>query len=443
MRIFRLPAVFCQLRYKTKSTDMTRRILLIPFIFYFTTTSAQQNSIQKFLSDSSMEHASVSLLIIDADNANIIAEHDADKSLTQASVLKLITTAASIELLGSDHTFSTTLGYSGSIKKGSGTLEGNIIIKGGGDPALGSENFPHHYGDFIEKWAGEIVKLGIKKIRGRVLADDSYFDYQPVPAKWTWEDIGNYWGAGVYGLSVFDNTLEIHFKTGSEGTVPVITDVRPSVTVIKFKNYLRAYGSKDNGYVFLPPYSNIGWIAGSIPADSADFVLKASIPDPPLAIAQLLEKNLNEKGIKTDLEASTVRMLPELQSDRIKIVSEIISPPLDSVITVLNKESINLYAESLLKELGKKIKGEGSTESGTEVVMKFLDRAGIKTDGMFILDGSGLSVQDAVNSRGIAMLLLYMKRNGKHFLDYYNSLPDAGKEGLLRIATRILFLIPD
>jgi D-alanyl-D-alanine carboxypeptidase/D-alanyl-D-alanine-endopeptidase (penicillin-binding protein 4) len=411
---------------------MTRRILLIPFIFYFTTSSAQENSIQKFLSDSSMQHASVSLLIIDADNANIIAEHDADKSLTQASVLKLITSAASIELLGCDHTFITTLGYSGSIKKGSGTLDGNIIIKGGGDPVLGSENFPHYYGDLIEKWTDEILKLGIKKIKGRVLADDSYFDYQPVPVKWTWEDIGNYYGAGVYGLSVFDNTIEIHFKTGSEGSVPVITDVRPSGTAIEFKNYLRAYGSTDNGYVFLSPYSNSGWIAGSIPAEMTDFVLKASIPDPPLIIAQLLEKNLKEKGIKCDLKASTIRLLPGLQPDKIKVVSEIISPPLDSIITILNKESINLYAESLLKELGKKFKGEGSTASGTEVVLEFLNKAGIKTDGMFILDGSGLSVQDAVNSRGIAMLLFYMRKNGKHFGDFYNSLPDAGKEGTLK-----------
>lgn len=411
---------------------MARRVLLIPFILYFTISSGQESYIQKFLSDSSMEHASVSLLIIDADKGNIIAEHDADKSLTQASVLKLITTAASIELLGSNYTFKTTLGYSGSIKKGSGTLDGNLIIKGGGDPVLGSENFPQYYGDFIEKWAVEISKLGIKKIRGRVLADDSYFDYQPVPGKWVWEDIGNYYGAGVYGLSVFDNTIEIHFRTGTEGSVPVITDIRPSGTEIEYKNYLRAYGSTDNGYVFMSPYSKNGWITGSIPSEREDFVLKASIPDPPLFIAQLLEKNLKEKGIKTDLEASTIRLLPELQSDKIKVVSEIISPPLDSVIASLNRESINLYAESLLKELGKKFKGEGSTEAGTEVVTEFLEKAGIKTDGMFILDGSGLSVQDAVNSREIAMLLLYMKKSGKHFGDYYNSLPGAGKEGTLK-----------
>jgi D-alanyl-D-alanine carboxypeptidase/D-alanyl-D-alanine-endopeptidase (penicillin-binding protein 4) len=184
--------------------------------------------------------------------------------------------------------------------------------------------------------------------------------------------------------------------------------------------------------VFLSPYGKNGWIAGSIPAEREDFVLKASISDPPLFIAQLLEKNLKEKGIKTDFEASTIRLLPELQSDKIKVVSEIISPPLDSVIAVLNRESINLYAESLLKELGKKFKGEGSTEAGTEVVLEFLEKAGIKTDGMFILDGSGLSVQDAVNSREIVMLLLYMKKSGKHFGDYYNSLPDAGKEGTLK-----------
>ena len=432
MRIFRLPAGYYQHWNKTRTGNMLRTTLLIPFIIYFTTSFAQQSAIEKFLADSSMAHASVSLCIIDANNGNVIEEHDPDKSLTQASVMKLITTAASIELLGPDYKFKTLLGYSGTIKKGSGTLDGNIIIKGGGDPALGSEDFPGHYERFIEKWVEEISKLEIKKIRGRVLTDDSYYDYQPVPANWSWEDMGNYYGAGVYGLSVFDNTLKIHFKTTKEGSIPVITDIQPYGSGMVFKNYLKSFGATVEGYIFSAPYSREGWIAGSIPVNNEDFVLKASISDPPQLIANLLERRLKEAGIKIKNEASTTRLHPELKSDKISIVSEIFSPPLDSVIEVLNHKSINLYAENLVKELGRSYKGEGSTSAGTEVVLEFLDSAGIKTDGMFIKDGSGLSVKDAINSRQLASLLLYMKKNGKHFGEYYNSLPDAGKEGTLK-----------
>jgi serine-type D-Ala-D-Ala carboxypeptidase/endopeptidase (penicillin-binding protein 4) len=411
---------------------MLRFTLFLPIIIYFTISSLQPGAIEKLLLDSSLTHASVSLCIIEAENGKVVEEYNPDKSLIQSSVMKLITTAASIEMLGPDYTFKTNLGYSGTIEKGTKTLEGDIIIKGGGDPALGSENFPQHYRNFIEKWVKEILKLGIKKIKGRVLTNDSYYDYQPVPAKWNWEDIGNYYGAGVFGLSIFDNTLKIHFKTEAEGSVPVITDIQPSGSGMEYKNYLKAYGSTDEGYIFLSPYNKKGWITGSIPENKEDFVLKASISDPPLFIADLLDRKLKEAGIAIDKEASTSRLHPELNTDKISIISEIVSPPLDSIITVINHQSVNLYAENLIKELGRTFKKEGSTSAGTEVVLEFLDNSGINTDGMFIEDGSGLSAQDATNSRGIAMLLLYMKKHGKHFSEYFNSLPDAGKEGTLK-----------
>lgn len=411
---------------------MLRTALLIPFIIYFTVSSAQQGAVEKFLSDSSMTHASVSLLIIDADNGKVIAEHDPDKSLIQASVMKLITTAASIEMLGPDYTFKTILGYSGTIKKGSKTLDGDIIIKGGGDPALGSENFPEYYESFIEKWVEEISKLGIKKITGRVLTDDSYYDYQPVPAKWDWEDMGNYYGAGVYGLSIYDNTLKIHFKTAGEGSIPFITGIQPSGSEMEFKNYLKAHGSTDEGYVFSAPYSNKGWIAGSIPANMEDFVLKASITDPPLLAAEILSKNLKSAGIEIKLNPSTTRLTAGHKTGNFTDITTTVSPPLSAIIEVLNHESINLYAEHLLKELGKVFGNDGSTSAGTKMVKEFLDSIGVRTAGMFIEDGSGLSVHDAINSRGLAMCLWYMKKNSKHFGEYYNSIPDAGKEGALK-----------
>ena len=275
MRTFKLHADCYLLENKTKSISMINSLFLILFIISVTICSAQQQEISKLLADSSMAHASVSISIIDAATGDMIAGNDPDRSLTQASLMKLITTAASIELLGSDHTFKTVLAYSGTIKKSSGILDGDIIIKGGGDPALGSEYFPAHYGNFIEKWADEISRLGIKKIKGRVVSDDSYFDYQPAPSNWTWEDIGQYYGTGVYGVSAFDNTLKIHFKTGREGSVPLLTGIEPAGAVIEFRNYLKAWGSKDEGYVFTAPYGGSGWIAGSIPCQKEDFVLKA------------------------------------------------------------------------------------------------------------------------------------------------------------------------
>ena len=119
-------------------------------------------------------------------------------------------------------------------------------------------------------------------------------------------------------------------------------------------------------------------------------------------------------------------------SEEIVRIAETISPPLADIIEVLNHESVNLFAEHLIKELGKIYKNNGSTSAGIEVIKGFLTDAGIKTDGMFIEDGSGLSPLNAVNSGELVNLLIYMKRRGKYFPEYYSSLPDAGREGTLK-----------
>jgi D-alanyl-D-alanine carboxypeptidase/D-alanyl-D-alanine-endopeptidase (penicillin-binding protein 4) len=379
-----------------------------------------------------MINASVSFALRDAENGQMIFEHNSSKSLSQASVMKLITSATALELLGPDHIFTTTIGYTGKIRKGSRTLEGNIIIKGGGDPSLGSERFPACYEKFMDNWVSEIQKLGIKKIKGRVIADDSYFDYKPVPPKWNWEDMGNYYGAGVYGISIYDNTLKIHFQTAQDGTKPAIGIIEPVGCDISYVNDLTAAGSTDEGYVYSSPYSNFGWITGTIPVNRQDFVLKASIPDPPQMTASLLDNMLRKTGISVRYQPSTVRKLGKEISDTFVTITKTNSPRLADLIEVLNHESVNLYAEHLLKELGKVFKEDGSTSAGKEVVMHFLDSLGIGTTGMFIEDGSGLSPQDAINSAGLSDLLYKMKKNGNYSGIFQNSLPEPGKEGTLK-----------
>jgi len=411
---------------------MLRSFLIISLLSLTLSSFSQNRSFETFLADSSMQHASVSFCVENADNGIISVEYNSLKSLVPASVMKLITSAAALELLGPEYTFKTTLGYSGSINKKSGKLTGNIIIMGGGDPTLGSKNFADYNKDFVLNWGSEIRKQGVSKIDGRVLTDDSYFDYLPVPQKWLWEDEGNYYGAGVYGLSVYDNTYEIHLKTSSDSSKPFITGIFPEECRSDIRNLLIAFGTNEKGYVFSSPYSNSGWLAGSIPAGKDDYILKASIPDPPLLIAGILDKELRTDGVKIKHDPSTVRLQSDYPATDFVPLIEIMSPPLSEIIEVLNHESINLYAEHLTKELGKRYKGIGSTVAGIEVIKDFLKNAGIKTDGFNMEDGSGLSPSNSINSRMLVDLLIYMKKNGKHFPEFFASLPNAGTEGTLK-----------
>ena len=413
-------------------TEMVRFSLLITLLLITRITFSQDRALQLFLSDTSMIHASVSLFIKDTDNGEVISEFNSGRSLIPASVLKLVTSGVALELLGPQYHFTTIIGYSGSLNKRTGRLSGNIVIKGGGDPALGSEYFGDHYRDFINRWVSEIKRMGIKRVDGRVITDDSYYDFQPVPAQWQWEDIGNYYGAGVYGLSVFDNTAHIHLQTTADSSRVIITGIDPKEYRYDFENRLVASGNSDEGYVFAAPYSNHGWLTGSVPVNQEDFVLKSSLADPPLFMAELLDKKLEASGIRIREEPSTIRLNETKLIDEVKIISEITSPLLSEIIEVLNHESVNLYAETLLKELGRIFRNNGSTASGVDVVKEFLRNNNIPADGIFIEDGSGLSPRDAISAEALANFLGYMKKRGKFFTEYYNSLPEGGKSGTLK-----------
>jgi D-alanyl-D-alanine carboxypeptidase/D-alanyl-D-alanine-endopeptidase (penicillin-binding protein 4) len=393
---------------------------------------SQKQAFTSFLADSAMDHAQVSFCLIDADSGNTVFEYNSRTSLIPASVMKLITASSAIELLGPDHIFKTSIGYTGKISKFLKILDGDIVIRGGGDPSLGSENFAEHYAGFTDRWIDAVRSLKIKKIKGGVITDDSYFDYLPVPAKWLWEDAGNYYGAGAYGLSIFDNTYKIHLSIAPDSSSLLIKGITPSECRFEFSNWLVAAGTEDKGYVFAAPYSTNGWLAGSLPSNLKDFVLKASITDPPFIMSKLIDQKLRDSGIRVSAFPATTRLMQGPVVKSVTIIDSVSSPPLSKIIEVLNHESINLYAEHLVKELGKVYNDNGSTEKGVRRIYEFLSMAGIETEGLFIEDGSGLSPLNAVSSEGIAALLLFMKTHGKHFSEFYASLPDAGKEGTLK-----------
>jgi len=411
---------------------MRRALLIITLSCLALYAFSQDKTSESFTSDSSLVNASVSLCVAEAEKGKVLIDYNSGVSLTPASVMKLITSAAAIELLGPDYTFKTKIGYTGKISKRWGRLRGNLIITGGGDPALGSKYFTDHYKDFMTNWIGELKKLGIKKITGKVITDDSYYDFLPVPGKWLWEDAGNYYGAGAYGLSVFDNLYEIHFKTLSDSTLPVIKDVFPAECKTELTNFLTAAGTKDEGNVFSSPYGTGGWMAGTIPSNQDDFVLQASVSDPPLLMAKMMTNQLRSNGVKVSESPSTLRLEKNYRIIDVVPVAEVVSPTLSEIIEVLNHESVNLFAEHLIKELGKKFNNNGSTLAGAKVITEFLKGAGIDTNGMFIEDGSGLSPFDAINTKELVKLLVYMQNHGKYFKEYYASLPDAGKEGTLK-----------
>jgi D-alanyl-D-alanine carboxypeptidase/D-alanyl-D-alanine-endopeptidase (penicillin-binding protein 4) len=141
---------------------------------------------------------------------------------------------------------------------------------------------------------------------------------------------------------------------------------------------------------------------------------------------------LDSAGIPVSGSPATKRLIKNTDESETEFIAEVISPPLSQIIEVLNHESVNLFAEHLLKEMGKVFRNSGTTAAGIDVLYRFLEDAGINVTGIFLEDGSGMSPMNAITSQGLAGILLFMRNRSANSTWFYNSLPDAGKEGTLK-----------
>lgn len=398
------------------------------------TIAALKDQIQKFATDNDLKNASISWYALDLDSNKIISGINSNNSLVPASTMKLVTTATALELLGAGKRFSTTIKYSGEIDKNC-VLNGNIYIIGGGDPCLGSDRFVSQYGDFINKWATEIIELGIDSINGRVIADATYFSEQMIPATWIWGDLGNYYGAGPSGLSIYENKCEVEFESFDRGDSTNVTCVYPYVPNLEFDNYVKSMSTNDDeSYIFGAPYQEDRIIKGGIPTNEKNFMVRGSIPDPAYLAAFELDMELRNIGVKMANTATTIRKMKDnnelIEKEQRHIVTTTRSPSVMSIINLTNMYSVNLYAEHLLNQIGVFKYGSGDNGSGTQAVTNFWKEKGLDTDGFYVSDGSGLSRFNGVSAQHLVGILqhMYQSKNYKLFL---SSLPVAGKSGTL------------
>jgi D-alanyl-D-alanine carboxypeptidase/D-alanyl-D-alanine-endopeptidase (penicillin-binding protein 4) len=391
--------------------------------------SGQEAVLESILADTTLAGTSYSICFADAVTGEVVFGFDANRNLASASVMKLYPTAVSLSLLGADYCFTTGVFMSGRFNSRKGVLYGDVVILGGGDPALGSGYFADHYGDVPARWAETLAAAGLRKVTGRVAAAESIYDHNPVPGGWSWADLGNYYGAGVYDLNYNDNKFNIYVTGFSEGTAAVIDSTDQYGRDIQIENYLTSSGKSDNGYVYNAPYSTNAWISGSVPADSS-MVLRASLPDPPFTVVNQLNKALQQAGIK--VKNSPVRERVSLKRESSNPpVCVTLSPPLSEIIKTTNHESVNLYAEALRKYLGQALEGSGSFSAGSTVIRNFLDSAGCEPYEAVILDGSGLSPNNNISALMTTRLLVHMYKSSNSEV-FRASLPEAGVSGTMR-----------
>lgn len=418
-----------------------QKVILFFYFLLITSFLPAQNiskkldeAVKNLEADSQMKNGIIGIYVTDQRSGAAVFQKNSTVGLAAGSSQKVITSIASLELLGTNYRYKTDLAYNGTIANG--TLEGNLFLVGYGDPTLGSWRYDNTKEQVVlDEWVRSLKHAGIKQLKGNVIAYAKNWESQTIPGGWVWDDIGNYYGAGVSGLNWRENQYDLILKSGNkEGDKVNVVSINPLVYQIHLINELTTGkpGSGDNAYIYLPPYSTNGFIRGTIPPNQNAFIISGSLPHPAAQLADVFIHQLQQQQIKVsavDVTNNDKQILPQV----IKLSTHL-SPPLDSINYWFLKKSINLYGEALVKTLGYEKKKQGTAEAGLNIIKNFWKSNGVNPASINILDGSGLSPGNRITAEALVKVMEYA-RSRPWFSSFYNSLPEINgikmKSGLI------------
>ncbi|MFC6336602.1 D-alanyl-D-alanine carboxypeptidase/D-alanyl-D-alanine-endopeptidase [Pseudomonas sp. CCM 7891] len=377
-------------------------------------TSSRQ-AIDHLLADPALSGASVSLLVRDARSGSTLYQHNPGSRLVPASSLKLLTTAAAMDVLGPQYRFSTQLLSSGA-RQGE-RLNGNLYLRGLGDPTI-------QWADY-QALAAQLASQGIRQVQGDLVFDDTWFDAERLGVDWAHDDESTYYGAQISALTVspdmdFDaGTLLVTAKAPRVVGQPVSVEISPATDYVQISN--RAVSGPGNSYGLERQHgSNLLRLSGAV-APGGQRQQAVSVWEPTQLVANLFAQALAQQGITVQGR----RVIGGVSPTTATVLAVHESAPLQELLTPLLKLSNNSMAEALLKAMGRKTANAGTAAAGVAAVADFLKRQGVAPATFNQVDGSGLSRRNLVSSQNLTDLLLAASKQ-PWFNAWYNALPVAG-----------------
>ncbi len=421
----------CQGNSIETTKEVTLATPVVEPVIVYNASDSLLMGITTFNHDSVLKNASFAYLIYDATSDSILAERNPDLSLVPASTIKLFTTAAALEILGPGAHFGTRLLYDGEIENS--ILKGNLIIKGGGDPTfcVGEQTM----NKVFAAWAGSVAQLNIDSISGDIIGDARIFAEDFIPSTWTWGEINLGYSAAPSGLSFNGNLFRLEFDpTRKELIIPKAGELAQTHPGSAFLNQIAIYDADDEPYLVGFPDSPQKKIRGTAREGTRKAEVVGVVHDPALLAAMLLKNKLIDKGIRISGSAKSTSATDSLRarntSQARHQIASVGSPSVGSLIYSVNHHSNNFLAETLLKQMGVKKQGHGSTEAGVEAVYSFLKSKGIDVSGFYMFDGSGISRYNAITVNQLVQLLTYMQHSPDS-ATFISSLAVAGQSGTL------------
>jgi serine-type D-Ala-D-Ala carboxypeptidase/endopeptidase (penicillin-binding protein 4) len=358
-----------------------------------------------------------SVMVSEVDGDVLYAKGDTER-LMPASNQKLLTSAAAMDVLGPDYRFATSVLGEGQ-QRGS-TWRGDLYLRGQGDPTMLASDY--------DELAAQVAAAGIRKVSGRLVADDTFFDDTRYGDSWSWDYLDDYYASALSALTVAPDTdydagtVILEISPGAAAGDPARVKVVPETSYVKVVNQAttKASGSTSLSANRLRIDSNVITVEGSIAVGAATSKNWVALWEPTGYAADVFRRALARHGVQVYGRTTYAATPADAKS-----LAEHQSMPLSEILIPFMKLSNNGHAEVLLKTMGRKASNSGTWSAGIAAMTPVLQSYGVDTAKLRIRDGSGLTRMDVVPARQVNNLLIGV-RGRPWFQTWYDALPIAG-----------------
>jgi D-alanyl-D-alanine carboxypeptidase/D-alanyl-D-alanine-endopeptidase (penicillin-binding protein 4) len=411
------------------------------------------HNIARAIDESEFARARWGIFVMSLRDGRVLYARDADKTFAPASNMKVYTTAVALDALGADYRWRTSI-YAEAEPDKTGTIAGDLTLYGRGAPDFSSGAEKSEAKSSLDQLADELYKRGVRKVRGDIIGDESYFRGDALGDGWLWDDVQWYFGAEVSALTINGNEVNVAVTPSGKPGEAASIKLKPETSYIQIKNDANTIerGAPSSIGITRGLSDNEVRVWGDFPSGGSSINARLSVHQPALWAATLFREALRARGINVEGKTRAVDARDNRKDAKVDLehaveLASVTSKTLGEVVHSANKESINLYAELILRTLGKergatapakdpkKMRTRGDDEAGLAVIRQWLEKHDIATDAFALHDGSGLSRLDLVTPEATARLLAAITQT--HAAQVFrDSLPVAGRDGTLKSRLR-------
>ncbi|MDT4968474.1 MAG: hypothetical protein QOJ64_3211 [Acidobacteriota bacterium] len=410
-------------------------------------------NIDRAIDESVFSKARWGVFVMNRRDGKVLYARNGDRSISPASNMKIYTTGVALDLLGRDYRWRTTV-YAENAPDSKGAVAGDLVLMGRGAPDLSSSKGKNDSESSLDELADAVYERGVRHVSGDLIGDESYFRGDALGDGWLWNDVQWYFGAEVSALSINGNQMDVAVAPSSKA------GEKASVTLKGGTRYFEITNDTSTADRGVPATIGITRglsdnnvrVWGEFPLGGRALDAHLSVHQPALWAATLFREALEARGITIEGKIRSVDSRENetdegMDRKRQVELASVNSQTLADLARLTNKESINLYAELILRTLGKergatapdadpkKMRSRGDDEAGVAVIRSWLDRHQLPTESLSLHDGSGLSRLDLVTPEATARLLASISQTPVADL-FRETLPVAGRDGTLKFRLR-------